>query len=208
MATTQTISGLAAHLRIAVARTARRLRQEVGGLSPTLTAALATVDHHGPLTPSELAQRERVQRPTATRVLAPTSRFALALLGRVGPATAEVIDESKGCGEPRYAPGDELGLSGLQRAFQEQLAGITTCGRRSVIYSPEVLNAPGPPQEKKVFADATDYVVNDPLPRYAAWTDIDTIISGGLKRLWSGEATAKEVMAAIKREADPVLAPR
>src|SRR5215213_5645450 len=62
---------LAAHLRLAVARTARRLRQEAGGgLSPTLTAALATVDRHGPLTPSELAARERIQRPTATRLLA------------------------------------------------------------------------------------------------------------------------------------------
>jgi DNA-binding MarR family transcriptional regulator len=70
VATTSTIHGLAGHLRIAVARTARRLRQEAGGLSPTLTAALATVDHHGPLTPSELAQRERVQRPTATRIIA------------------------------------------------------------------------------------------------------------------------------------------
>ena len=52
-------------------RTARRLRQEAGGdLSPSLTAALATVERHGPMTPSELAARERIQRPTATRVLA------------------------------------------------------------------------------------------------------------------------------------------
>src|SRR5204863_6857 len=35
--------------------------------------------------------------------------------------------------------------------LQEQLAGITTAGRRSVIYSPEVLNASGPPKEKRVF---------------------------------------------------------
>ena len=71
MATTSSVSGLAAQLRIAVARTARRLRQEAGGgLSPTLTAALATVERHGPLTPSELAARERVQRPTATRLVA------------------------------------------------------------------------------------------------------------------------------------------
>ena len=62
---------LAAHLRLAVARTARRLRQEAGGgLSPTMTAALATIERHGPLTPSELATRERVQRPTATRLVA------------------------------------------------------------------------------------------------------------------------------------------
>ena len=62
---------LAAHLRLAVARTSRRLRREAdAGLSATLTAALATVERHGPLTPSELASRERIQRPTATRLIA------------------------------------------------------------------------------------------------------------------------------------------
>src|SRR3954469_20473959 len=71
MATISSASGLAAHLRLAIARANRRLRQEAGhGLSPTLTAALATVEHHGPLTPSELAARERIQRPTATRLIA------------------------------------------------------------------------------------------------------------------------------------------
>jgi DNA-binding MarR family transcriptional regulator len=61
---------LASRLRNAIARSARRLRQESGtGLSPSLTAALATVERHGPLTPSELAARERVQRPTVTRVV-------------------------------------------------------------------------------------------------------------------------------------------
>ena len=62
---------LAGHLRHTIVRVARRLRQEAGGeLSPSLTAALSTVERHGPLTPSELATRERIQRPTATRVLA------------------------------------------------------------------------------------------------------------------------------------------
>jgi DNA-binding MarR family transcriptional regulator len=61
---------VAARLRLAIARTARRLRQEAGvELSPSLAAALATVKRHGPLTPSELAERERVQRPTATRIV-------------------------------------------------------------------------------------------------------------------------------------------
>jgi DNA-binding MarR family transcriptional regulator len=64
-------SDLASRLRLDIARLARRLRQEAGaGLSPTQTAALATIERHGPLTPSELAVRERVQRPTVTRVLA------------------------------------------------------------------------------------------------------------------------------------------
>jgi len=62
---------LAARLRLVVTRLARRLRQESSsGLSPSLTAALSTLECHGPLTPSELAARERVQRPTATRILA------------------------------------------------------------------------------------------------------------------------------------------
>jgi DNA-binding MarR family transcriptional regulator len=70
MRTTPTLD-LAVRLRLAITRTSRRLRQEAGpGLSPTLTSALATVDRHGPLTPSELAARERVQRPTATRLVA------------------------------------------------------------------------------------------------------------------------------------------
>jgi DNA-binding MarR family transcriptional regulator len=70
MRTTSADQELATRLRLAVARSARRLRQEAGtDLSPTLTAALATIECHGPLTPSELATRERVQRPTVTRLV-------------------------------------------------------------------------------------------------------------------------------------------
>ena len=77
MRTTPTLD-LAVRLRLAITRTSRRLRQEAGpGLSPSLTAALATVDRHGPLTPSELAKRERVQRPTATRLVARLEELGL-----------------------------------------------------------------------------------------------------------------------------------
>ena len=81
--------------------------------------------------------------PTETRVLAPSSRFALALLGRVGPATAEVLEEAvDDDGEPQYAAGDVLGSSGLQRAFQEQLAG-TPGFTVSVVSSDEAVDDPG-----------------------------------------------------------------
>lgn len=64
-------AGIASHLRLAVTRTARRLRQEAASeLTPTQVSALATIERRGPLTPSELADRERVKRPTATRVVA------------------------------------------------------------------------------------------------------------------------------------------
>ena len=87
MATTSTGTDLATRLRLGITRTARRLRQEAGSdLSPTLTAALATVERHGPLTPSELAVRERVQRPTATKLVAKLE--ADGLVGR----TADPMD--------------------------------------------------------------------------------------------------------------------
>jgi DNA-binding MarR family transcriptional regulator len=70
VAITSTRTDLATRLRLAVVRMNRRLRQESGAdLSPTLLAALGTISRHGPLTPSELAERERIQRPTATRLL-------------------------------------------------------------------------------------------------------------------------------------------
>ena len=73
------LSELAARLRLAITRTARRLRQEAGsGLSPSQAAALATIELHGPLTPSELASLERVQRPTATRIVARLEEEGLA----------------------------------------------------------------------------------------------------------------------------------
>jgi len=72
-ATETALTEIAARLRMAIVRTSRRLRQEAaeaaGQLTPTAAAALATVERHGPLTPSELAEIERVKRPTATRTL-------------------------------------------------------------------------------------------------------------------------------------------
>jgi DNA-binding MarR family transcriptional regulator len=78
MLTTPPVTEVAGHLRLVVARTARRLRQEAGAdLSPSQSSALAAIDRHGPLTPSELATHERVQRPTATRVLARLEELGL-----------------------------------------------------------------------------------------------------------------------------------
>jgi DNA-binding MarR family transcriptional regulator len=71
----------AAQLRMGIVRTARRLRQEAAseasGLTPTSTSALATIERHGPLTPSELAALERVKRPTVTRTLGCLEREGL-----------------------------------------------------------------------------------------------------------------------------------
>src|SRR4051812_27448210 len=87
MLTTPPIADVAGHLRLVVARTARRLRQEAGAdLSPPLISALASIDRYGPLTPSELAAHQRVQRPTSTPGLARLE--GLALISRA-PAPAD-----------------------------------------------------------------------------------------------------------------------
>jgi DNA-binding MarR family transcriptional regulator len=75
------IADTASQLRMAIVRTARSLRQdaaaETGGLTPTSTATLASIDRFGPLTPSELAEIERVKRPSMTRTLACLEREGL-----------------------------------------------------------------------------------------------------------------------------------
>ena len=80
MTTTETRSdaGLASALRISVSRLARRLRVErathgapaLSELSDTQLGALATLERHGAMTPGELAEHEKVQPPSMTRVIA------------------------------------------------------------------------------------------------------------------------------------------
>lgn len=65
--------GLASRLRIAVVRLNRRLRaQHDADAVATLTqlSALASLHQYGPMSPGELAARERVRPPSMTRVIA------------------------------------------------------------------------------------------------------------------------------------------
>lgn len=68
----------AARLRVVIARLARQLRQHSpGGLTPSQWSALAMVDAHGPLRIGDLADREGVSAPTATRVVASLEELGL-----------------------------------------------------------------------------------------------------------------------------------
>jgi DNA-binding MarR family transcriptional regulator len=73
----QTDAALATAMRISVSRLARRLRVERLGLGGTETvlsdiqlAALAALERHDSMTPGELAEHEKVQPPSMTRVIA------------------------------------------------------------------------------------------------------------------------------------------
>lgn len=72
---------LAGALRIAVMRLTRRLRSEQTDESLTLSqvSALSSLDRHGPCSPSTLAELERVQPPSMTRVIAALEEQGLAV---------------------------------------------------------------------------------------------------------------------------------
>src|SRR5487761_1529398 len=73
----QTDAALATAMRISISRLARRLRVERLGLGGTETvlsdiqlAALAALERDEAMTPGELAEHEKVQPPSMTRVIA------------------------------------------------------------------------------------------------------------------------------------------
>src|SRR6201992_812530 len=85
-AQTRSDVGLATALRISVSRLARRLRVErtaqgtpESELSDTQFAALSALERHSAMTPGELAEHEKVQPPSMTRVIAVLEERGLVL---------------------------------------------------------------------------------------------------------------------------------
>jgi DNA-binding MarR family transcriptional regulator len=76
----------AARLRVAIVRLSRSLRtSSPGGLTQSQWSALATVEAHQPVRVGDIADREGVSAPTATRLVA--SLEAVELVGReIDPA--------------------------------------------------------------------------------------------------------------------------
>ena len=85
-ATTTNPAALAGRLRLSATRLARVLRRQADiGLSPSQLTALATIDHHGPMTLGALAEHERVAPPTITKVAAKLE--AAGYVRRIGDPT-------------------------------------------------------------------------------------------------------------------------
>lgn len=128
----------------------------------------------------------------STLPLAPTREFARALLGTVGPATAEIVEASGG----RVAAGDQTGLSGLQREYDERLAGTAGVTVELV--------AEGAAQPSRTELFAVDPVAGEPLvvtldPRVqqAADTALAQVVSSGSLGADGGEGNAAVVAVSV-----------
>ena len=65
-----TTVSLADRLRVSIGRLARKLRQQsMGGLTPSQTSILFTLDRHGAMSMSQLAEWESISKPSATGIV-------------------------------------------------------------------------------------------------------------------------------------------
>ncbi|MBK7274285.1 MAG: hypothetical protein IPI13_14330 [Actinomycetales bacterium] len=89
-------------------------------------------------------------------MLAPTATFARALLGTVGPATAELVSKSGG----RIVAGDTSGLSGLQLRYDVPLSG-----QPGVVVLAKGTDSGGAASSRTLFTKAPVPGVSDDHPR-------------------------------------------
>ncbi|WP_229738391.1 penicillin-binding transpeptidase domain-containing protein [Isoptericola cucumis] len=131
--------------------------------------------------------------------LAPYSDFAAPILGRSGEATAEVVEESEG----RVQAGDVAGLTGLQRQYDERLAGV-----------PGVVVRVLPPDGSDTSLDGSE-VVEDGEPREVFRVDakdgapvrttLDLGVQGRAEDVLSGVGPASAIVA-VRPSTGAVLA--
>jgi DNA-binding MarR family transcriptional regulator len=100
-------AALAARLRLAVTRLARKLRQEAeAGITPSMLSGLSTAERLGPCTMRDLCDAEHVQPPTMTRIVAALVEAGLVtreadpldrrvVWVRVAPSGRRLLDRSR-----------------------------------------------------------------------------------------------------------------
>jgi cell division protein FtsI/penicillin-binding protein 2 len=123
--------------------------------------------------------------PTALP-LAPTRAFARPVLGTVGPATAEIVEESDGA----VVGGDLTGLGGLQKQFDEQLRGLPGL---------TVVATTGDAQERELFH--VEPQVGAPLR-----TTLDPAVQQAAEDVVAGVVDSASAVVAIRPSTGDVLA--
>jgi cell division protein FtsI/penicillin-binding protein 2 len=138
---------------------------------------------------SLLARLDGVLLDTGERHLAPTRTFARALLGTVGPVTAEIMDGNPGL----YEVGDHAGQGGLSERYEARLRGV-------------------PGQTVLIARTAPDGTVNhtelftvDPVPGTDLRITLDPAVQGAAERALHGD-DRRAALVAIRVSDGAVLA--
>jgi len=108
---------LASTLKVDPTSYAKRVK--AAGPKAFVEAIVLRVADAKPLLARGVGDRRGVDVIRDEMPLAPTREFARALLGAVGPVSAEIVKGSRGL----YSAGDQAGLTGLEQRYDEQLRG-------------------------------------------------------------------------------------
>lgn len=130
---------LAARLRLAVVRLNRRLRaQRAGEQTTTLTqlAALSTLHRHGPMSPGELAAKERVQPPSMTRVISALEEIGYVARSPHPTDGRQIVIEVTDVGR-KYVDAE---VSARERWLDERLADLTEDERALLCRAAEIID--------------------------------------------------------------------
>lgn len=128
---------LASRLRIAVVRLNRRLRaQTTDSVTLSQLSALACLKQAGPMTPGELAAKERVQPPSMTRVIAALEELGLVSRNPHPTDGRQAIVELTDAGHARI----EAEVSARERWLDEQLEKLTPEQRELLCHATELID--------------------------------------------------------------------
>jgi cell division protein FtsI/penicillin-binding protein 2 len=123
-------------------------------------------------------------------MLGPSATFARALLGSVGPATAEIIERSGG----RVGVGDQVGLAGLQRMYDGWLAGTPGLKIKAV-----GTDAAGKASSRVLFTQ-------DAAPGKPIATTIDVDAQTAAETVLAGVTATQGALVAIRPSTGEILA--
>ena len=112
-------------------------------------------------------------------MLAPTATFARALLGTVGPATAELVSKSGG----RIVAGDTSGLSGLQLRYDVPLSG-----QPGVVVLAKGTDSGGAASSRTLFTKA-------PVPGVSLTTTLDRTAQDAAEQVLTGASGVASLVA-------------
>ncbi|HYI61293.1 MAG TPA: penicillin-binding transpeptidase domain-containing protein [Acidimicrobiales bacterium] len=136
-----------------------------------------------------------------TQLLAPTRSFARALLGTVGPATAEQVAASEG----RLAEGDAAGQSGLQARYDTLLRG--TPGVVVTVTRAPAGGGPGGPSSTTAPAEGTTETLEEVpgRPGTPVRTTLDVATQQAAEAALAGEGRVSALVA-VRASTGEVLA--